>query len=251
MLKFFRKIRQNLLSEGKTGKYLKYAFGEIVLVVIGILIALQINTWNEARKSNRLANEIYTNLLTSLKQDSVEVQRAIDLLTKSLNTQKTLILNETDELPKELSQEELDQLVGEVSIGVMSFFPKTGVYELITSNNSMDLLKSAEIKSLLINLYDFQYKRYENVDAVIDSKYHQELNALIREKIKFVLTFDSNSEFVILHHADPLLFNQHYHELVSECRDVYGALSTGNNYLIQIKESINELSGLIRKELKK
>ena len=53
MLKFFRKIRQNLLSEGKTGKYIKYAFGEIILVVIGILIALQINTWNEDYKSKR------------------------------------------------------------------------------------------------------------------------------------------------------------------------------------------------------
>ena len=53
MIKFFRKIRQNLLSEGKTGKYLKYAIGEIVLVVFGILIALQINTWNEDYKSKK------------------------------------------------------------------------------------------------------------------------------------------------------------------------------------------------------
>ena len=50
MIKFFRKIRQNLLMENKTGKYLKYAIGEIVLVVIGILIALSINNWNENRK---------------------------------------------------------------------------------------------------------------------------------------------------------------------------------------------------------
>ena len=50
MIKFFRKIRQNLLSEGKTGKYLKYAIGEIILVVIGILIALSINNWNENQK---------------------------------------------------------------------------------------------------------------------------------------------------------------------------------------------------------
>ena len=51
MIKFFRKIRQNLLSEDKTVKYLKYAIGEIMLVVIGIVIALQINNWNENRKN--------------------------------------------------------------------------------------------------------------------------------------------------------------------------------------------------------
>lgn len=51
MIKFFRKIRYSLMSENKTGKYFKYAIGEIVLVVIGILIALQINNWNESRKN--------------------------------------------------------------------------------------------------------------------------------------------------------------------------------------------------------
>ena len=50
MLKFFRKIRYNYMEQNKTGKYFKYAIGEIALVVIGILIALQINNWNEARK---------------------------------------------------------------------------------------------------------------------------------------------------------------------------------------------------------
>ena len=50
MIKFFRHIRQNLIMENKTSKYLKYAIGEIILVVIGILIALQVNNWNENRK---------------------------------------------------------------------------------------------------------------------------------------------------------------------------------------------------------
>ena len=70
MIKFFRKIRQKLLMENKTSKYFKYAIGEIVLVVIGILIALQINTWNENRKvrndtytlSLRLLNEVEKNI---------------------------------------------------------------------------------------------------------------------------------------------------------------------------------------------
>jgi len=52
MIKFFRKIRQNLISEGKTVKYIKYAIGEIILVMIGILLALQVNNWNEARKQH-------------------------------------------------------------------------------------------------------------------------------------------------------------------------------------------------------
>ncbi|MFX0557506.1 DUF6090 family protein [Maribacter sp. CXY002] len=65
MIKFFRKIRQKLLSEGNTGKYLKYAIGEIVLVVIGILIALQINNWNEERKDRRKEQVV----LKKLKDD--------------------------------------------------------------------------------------------------------------------------------------------------------------------------------------
>jgi hypothetical protein len=71
MIKFFRHIRQNLLNEGKTTKYFKYAIGEIILVVIGILIALQINNWNEKRKENRNLRDVYSNLLLDLKADSI------------------------------------------------------------------------------------------------------------------------------------------------------------------------------------
>ncbi|WP_339614296.1 DUF6090 family protein [uncultured Winogradskyella sp.] len=71
MIKFFRKIRQNLLLENKTGKYFKYAIGEIILVVIGILIALQINNWNEQRKQNRNLRDVYSNLMLDIKSDSV------------------------------------------------------------------------------------------------------------------------------------------------------------------------------------
>ncbi len=69
MIKFFRKIRQQLLSEGKTGKYLKYAIGEIFLVVIGILIALQINNWNENRKQQIKLQQIYHEILADLKRE--------------------------------------------------------------------------------------------------------------------------------------------------------------------------------------
>ena len=77
MIKFFRKIRQNLLIENKTGKYLKYAIGEIVLVVIGILIALQINNWNENQKLESRAQDYYTQLLDDLNNDIISTQSII------------------------------------------------------------------------------------------------------------------------------------------------------------------------------
>jgi hypothetical protein len=54
MIKLFRNIRKNLLNEGKTTKYFKYAIGEIILVVIGILIALSINNWNKQNEDRKL-----------------------------------------------------------------------------------------------------------------------------------------------------------------------------------------------------
>ncbi len=68
MIKFFRNIRKNLLAEGKTSNYLKYAIGEIVLVVIGILIALQINNLNENRKGQNLLKTYYKQILEDLDE---------------------------------------------------------------------------------------------------------------------------------------------------------------------------------------
>ena len=71
MIKFFRKIRQNLIMENKTSQYFKYAIGEIVLVVIGILIALQINNWNENRKIEIKIKNSLVALRNDLIQDTL------------------------------------------------------------------------------------------------------------------------------------------------------------------------------------
>ena len=78
MIKFFRKIRQNLLMENKTGKYFKYAIGEIVLVVIGILIALSINNWNEDRKQKETLHSIYQIIKDDISTDIIEINAFIN-----------------------------------------------------------------------------------------------------------------------------------------------------------------------------
>ena len=97
MIKFFSQIRQNLLSEGKTKNYLKYAIGEIVLVVIGILIALGINNWNE-RENNRSQAEKHLETIKLNLQDDIlqaemlisETQTTIDYANDFLDQFKTL-----------------------------------------------------------------------------------------------------------------------------------------------------------------
>jgi len=71
MIKIFRKLRRQLINEGKTSNYLKYAIGEIILVVVGILIALQINNWNHNRIEKIAKNKFYENFKGELAEDKI------------------------------------------------------------------------------------------------------------------------------------------------------------------------------------
>ncbi|WP_273567361.1 DUF6090 family protein [Maribacter halichondriae] len=75
MIKFFRKIRQRLLTENKFSKYLLYAIGEIVLVMIGILLALQVNNWNENRIAKTTVNRYLVSLVEDLKEDQTLLEQ--------------------------------------------------------------------------------------------------------------------------------------------------------------------------------
>lgn len=80
MIKFFRKIRQKLLSENKFSKYLIYAIGEIVLVVIGILIALGINNWNSERLLREAAHQNLKVLKINIDKDINQLQKSISFM---------------------------------------------------------------------------------------------------------------------------------------------------------------------------
>lgn len=84
MIKLFRNIRKNLLAEGKNSKYLKYAIGEIILVVIGILIALSINNWNEGRKEKHSMNMALLSLIEDLKQDTLQLNYDIQGIKRDM-----------------------------------------------------------------------------------------------------------------------------------------------------------------------
>lgn len=106
MIKFFRNIRKKLLEQGKMVNYLKYAIGEIVLVVIGILIALQINNWNEERKMHiksyaylQRLNEDAENVLKNVQLaiiDTERKQRSARLVLESLESKELPAAKQND-----------------------------------------------------------------------------------------------------------------------------------------------------------
>jgi hypothetical protein len=149
MIKFFRKIRQNLLSEGKTGKYLKYAIGEIILVVIGILIALGINNWN----NNRLVDYQKINLLKNIKEDLISDTLAFE---KSIKLYEELITKKK----KLISLSEY----GTISSDSLSyiFFSKYSNYDInVTTFTKVTNLGISEL-SLNDSLSNKIYKYYTN-----------------------------------------------------------------------------------------
>ena len=133
MIKFFRRIRQNLLSEGKTSKYFKYAIGEIILVVIGILIALQINNWNEQRKLDKEISKIHKRLILDLDNDIRDLyaqQSFWDNLIPVFNKVKN------DSVTLELFDEGYTRLITTTASTSLN---KTGVQKLKVLNLNDDL----------------------------------------------------------------------------------------------------------------
>ncbi|MDO1514541.1 DUF6090 family protein [Maribacter confluentis] len=148
MLKFFRIIRQNLLSEGKTGKYLKYAIGEVVLVVIGILVALYINNWNENQKEEK--REIL--ILKSLQKDFIENEK---IYSKIIDNQ-TFVIDNCKSLIECLERKDLkykrDSIISLIYYGAFNYYraePILGSYQALIGSGDLKILESETLKSKL------------------------------------------------------------------------------------------------------
>lgn len=172
MIKFFRKLRHNLLSEGKTSKYLKYAFGEIILVVIGILIALQINNWNQNRIDRDEENDIIVKLHKDFKENKRSVQEFIESNKNEMNAQMELmkLIGASEE---ELMKHNLDSLFY-VSFGANELYFADNTLKNIMSSGQLNLLKNEDINELLYqwnSLSEIRKIRMDKLDIWVNDKF--------------------------------------------------------------------------------
>jgi hypothetical protein len=162
MIKFFRKIRQNLLSEGKTGKYLKYAVGEIILVVIGILIALQLNAWKEELQAKEELKTSMNSMLDDLSQDIIFYNSYIEKLENRI-----LLLN--DFLRGNYSEIDIEIIPNEVSYSIPSKDFGT-TYISLKEDRKFNMIENLELKNKITSYYEVTCKEY-NVIALWHEKF--------------------------------------------------------------------------------
>jgi hypothetical protein len=157
MIKFFRKIRQKLLQEGKTSQYLKYAVGEIFLVVIGILIALSINNWNDARKQRILEKEFIEGVKNDLKQDKAYIQEIIEMAEKKATVYAIIEANLFEIY--ESDRATLDSLLKIYFNGHRTFYPVFGTFQSALSGNELSKFRDKKFTSSVTKLYQSTYAR--------------------------------------------------------------------------------------------
>ena len=143
MIKFFRHIRKSLLAQNKMGKYFKYALGEIVLVVIGILIALQINNWNEERKNNTKEQQILSQLKEEYTTNLFQLEQKIAHRKKIIKAASKVL--EFIDKPKKINT---DSLISQLNILIGSPTFKPLENNLINSGNIL-LIKNEKLNQLL------------------------------------------------------------------------------------------------------
>ena len=154
MIKFFRKIREKLISENKISKYLLYATGEILLVMIGILLALQVNNWNETRKLELKENEILKEILRDIEETNSEIvadMRAhmVMLLTAQMLKDQISQLNpDTDQLSSYYRSSAHD----------LQIYPKTSGFETLKSQG-LEIITNDSLRKNISDLYQLDYTR--------------------------------------------------------------------------------------------
>ncbi|MBW2938512.1 hypothetical protein KXJ69_10360 [Aureisphaera sp. CAU 1614] len=174
MIKFFRKIRQKLLSENKFNKYFLYAIGEIFLVVIGILIALQINNWNEEKKINKSISDHLTILKQNLNEDHVQLTQLHQNMIDNFNYSDSLMMQMKTLIP-------IDKYTSKYLVKLLleyQFRPNTNAIETMTQSNEIPFLKT-ELQTAILDYYALiksaQEREYIS-NTQIQSKYEVYIN---------------------------------------------------------------------------
>ena len=242
MIKFFRKIRYNLMEKNKTGKYFKYAIGEIILVVIGILIALSINNWNEEKKSIQKGQDILVDIRENLEFNTIQFQEDIEI-NKNVVNSIDIILNNITVI--KIYNDSLDKHFRYVNWWASARWKSSGYEALI--DHGVKIVQSKELQESIIDLYEISYTE------IVENARLQEgnWNAILPNWLELIYRDPSDFNSSDEHKARPF----DYQEIIDS--RIFRSFLTFNRsqrvYDIRVRTSMlakhQELIKLIDKEL--
>jgi hypothetical protein len=266
MIKLFRKIRQKMLTENKFSKYLLYAVGEIILVVIGILIALQINNWNQSNQNNKQEKQILTQLLEEYESNLNQINSKIfirdEILTASIKLleYKNLYSGLTD-------KDSLDRYLSR-TITRPTFDPELSVSNELTNSGKLYLLSNATLRKkisafssslselreeevITVNLveerfYPFLIEHYQigrlNMEFLDDEKFREKVTQITFNKDKSLKNLFASSD------PKDLLKNPDFEDYISLM--IVNTIYT-NDQSNGVRNKIEKIIELIKSEIEK
>ncbi|WP_353779445.1 DUF6090 family protein [Winogradskyella sp. 3972H.M.0a.05] len=260
MIKFFRHIRKSLLEQNKMGKYFKYAIGEIILVVIGILIALQINNWNENRKERTIELSYLKRLTVDLEENKILWKETLNRKKKQLAAAHVFLnfrfSKNQDTVAKILPYFQALGNWKDININQVTF------NEMVSSGN-LNIISNDSIKIKLLDL-DKLYKAILNNQEALKVEHrnllHEQIMKIINTSNAFVT--DPNQKSVLKREFSKeemsIYFDEFQKDLITLINDkefINGVVGIPYNAQLQFisfreaSDKVNELISLIEKEI--
>lgn len=149
MIPFFRKIRKKMADDNRPLKYLRYAIGEIVLVVIGILIALQINTWNNEQIEKRQEQTVLIGIHETFTNNLENLNFIIDISMDSFDSSKTLMTLLGPDA-SDYTNDQVDSLINHM-INYSTYDPSTGTLDNIINSGKLNIIQNEFLKENISN----------------------------------------------------------------------------------------------------
>ena len=236
MIKFFRNIRQKLIEQENIRKYLLYAIGEIFLVVIGILIALQVNNWNEQRKQNNRENELLTQLKGDINLLLDELDEDITYLQDRVAVTDTLIFFDEIGKGKNWAIYSKNHFSGNPMV-----FPTRATFDNLKSIG-VELISDLELRNRITDLYDRKLIRSSTWEDEV-YKYQDRVEIILEESFKYIKS-DTTSE-------TPIFMPDTFIEFAANRKLINTIISfqSRRRYLIERYRDTQVLSEEIIKEL--
>lgn len=228
MIQFFRKIRQNLLVEHKFKKYVIYAIGEIVLVVIGILIALQINNWKQASVENELEKKYLKNLGVELNQDAIGLSNNYKKLQNQARTKNILLKM----IKNGAANDSILEYFEYQWMPIQTYIPVKSTYTEMSNNAHLRIIKNDELREKIIKFYNM-YEVLEKEEDFLTQSSTRNILDIISKRIPDMSNYTVSD--VLSLKSDTYLLNtiqlngaytrrDNYKKVITECADLIKSL---------------------------